>query len=176
MNKKPLSSILFVFGLIFLVSCATPQRTETRRSLYELQDPSIGPLGSVHEHTALLIFINGNVFDLSKPEYMVRSKPVHIENLDGTVIHKHATGITIGHFLETLGISFDKNCLVDDNGGSYCNNEESALKFYVNGNPNNEFNNYIIKENDRVLITYGTEDEDAINGQLNFMNSIKIDS
>jgi len=179
---KPKNKIAFVallvLSLIFLASCRAPQPAPqggpVSRPLYVLRDPSIGPVGSTHEHIALLIFINGNVLDLSKPEYMIRSKPVHIENLDGIVIHKHATGITIGHFLETLGISFDKSCFVDDKGNSYCNNDDKNLKFYVNEKLNNDFNNYVIRENDRVLITYGTEDEDAINGQLNFLNNIKI--
>ena len=150
---------LLVLGLIFLASCRAPQPVPhggpINRPLYVLQDPSIGPWDSTHEHVAFLIFINGNVLDLSKPEYMVRARRVHIEGLDGTVIHKHATGITIDHFLETLGMRFDKNCLVDDKGNNYCDSEESALKFYVNGNPNNEFNNYIIKQFPVVNLDYG---------------------
>ncbi|MCH8003237.1 MAG: protein-disulfide isomerase [Nanoarchaeota archaeon] len=175
-NKKLLLSMLFLLSLIFLASCRAPQPTPhggpIDRPLYVLKDPSIGPWDSTHEHTAFLIFINGNVLDLSKPEYMVRARRVHIEGLDGIIIHKHATGITIGHFLETLGMGFDENCFVDDKGNSYCNNDDKNLKFYVNEKLNNDFDNYIIKDNDRLLISYGNEDD--VNGQLNFLNSIKI--
>jgi len=169
--------MLVLLSLILLISCRAPQPTPhggppVNRPLYVLQDPSIGPVGSTHEHSALLIFINGNVFELSKSEYMIRSRPVHIENLDGTVIHNHATGITLGHFLETLGIGFDDNCFVDDKRNRYCNKDDKNLKFYVNGRLNNDFNNYVIKDNNRLLISYG--DEDDVTGQLNFLNNIKI--
>ena len=175
-NKKLLLSMLFLLSLIFLVSCRAPQPTPhggpVNRPLYVLRDPSIGPVGSTHEHSALLIFINGNVLELSKREYMIRSRPVHIENLDGAIIHNHATGITIGHFLETLGMDFDKNCFIDDKGNSYCNNDDKNLKFYVNEKLNNDFDNYVIKDNDKLVISYG--DEDNVDGQLNFLNNIKI--
>jgi len=170
--------MLVLLSMIFLASCRAPQPAPhggpTNRPLFVLQDPSIGPWDSTHEHTAFLIFINGNILDLSKPEYMVRARRVHIESLDGTIIHKHATGITIGHLLESLGIGFDESCIKDDRGNSYCNNDDKNLKFYVNEKLNNDFNNYIIKDNDKVLITYGSENEDVINGQLNFLNNINI--
>jgi len=180
-NKNLLLLLLFLLSLVFLASCRAPQTAlqptphgapPVNRPLYVLQDPSIGPVGSTHEHSALLIIVNGNVFDLSGPEYMIRSRPVHIENLDGSVIHNHATGITIGHFLETLGLGFDKNCFRDDRRNSFCNDDEKNLKFYVNGKLNSDFNNYVIKDDNRILISYGSKDD--VNGQLNFLNNIKI--
>ena len=173
-ENKTAFIVVMVLGLIFLSSCATPQPIPQQRPLYQLQDPLIGPEGSTHDHTALLIFLNGNVLDLSKPEYMIRSRPVHVENRDGSIIHKHAVGITIGHFLETLDFNFDKTCLVDDRETSYCTDDVNTLKFYVNGKQNDEFNNYVIKELDRVLISYGTEDESIIDGQLSILNNLKI--
>ena len=103
-----LLGVLLILVLILISGC-TKQKTEIR-PLVQLNDPSIGLVGSIHEHAVILIFLDGNLLDLSKPEYMLRSEPVHVENLDGAIIHKHATGITVGHFLQTLGISFDKNC------------------------------------------------------------------
>jgi len=176
MKNKIFLLILFVFILIFLVSCTANQSTphgKSQRDLYVLKDPSIGPWDSTHDHTALFIFINGDVFDLSKPEYMIRARRVHIEGLDGTIIHKHATGITIGHFLESLGFNFDNNCL-DVGQNNYCNDDKNKLQFFVNGKPNKEFNNYIFRNDDRLLISYGGDNDEVVNQQLNILNDIEI--
>ena len=172
MRNMLLLGVLLILVLILISGC-TKQKTEIR-PLVQLNDPSIGLVGSIHEHAVILIFLDGNLLDLSKPEYMLRSEPVHVENLDGAIIHKHATGITVGHFLQTLGISFDKNCLVTDKQDSYCNKNGNTLKFYVNGDINNDFNNYVFREEDRLLISYGNEDEDTIKGQIAFLDNIEI--
>ena len=179
---KPKNKIIFVallvLSLIFLAGCtstqSTPHGAPTKKPLYVLQDSSIGPWASTHEHPVLLIFLNGNVLELSKSEYMIRARRVHIEGMDGAILHKHATGITIGHFLETLGMSLDENCFVDDKQNRYCTDEERTLQFYVNGDPNGEFNNYVIRDADRVLVTYGTDDAVSLSGQLDILNSITV--
>lgn len=135
---------------------------------------SLGPLGSTHEHAIFLTFIKGQFIDFSKPEYMVQIKEVHIENLDGTVIHKHTTGVTIGYFLNSLGVGFDKDCLVLGKKEKYCNDGQNTLKFYVNGNQNNEFGNYVFRNNDKMLITYGDPDNSNTEGQLISLDEIKI--
>ena len=71
-------------------------------------------------------------------------------------------------------MSLDENCFVDDKQNRYCTDEERTLQFYVNGDPNGEFNNYVIRDADRVLVTYGTDDAVSLSGQLDILNSITI--
>ena len=131
----------------------------------------IGPLGSAHEHADFRVFINGKELNFAHPEYMVRDKYVHIEDMIGTKIHKHAIGITFGYFFKTLGFEFNKDCFILDNKEEYCNNDEKRLKFYVNSKMNYEYGNYEIREGDKYLVSYGDESEEEIQEQLESITS-----
>lgn len=126
----------------------------------------IGPLGSAHEHADFKVYINGKELNFAHLEYMVRDKYVHIEEMNGKTIHKHATGITLGYFFKTLGFEFNENCFILDDGEEYCNNDERRLKFYVNHQKNFEYEDYEIKEGDKILINYGNESEEDIKKQM----------
>lgn len=138
--------VLALIALLLLAACA-PQST-------------IGPLGGIHTHADFKVYIDGTAVDFAKMEYMVREKYVHIEDMDGDVIHVHATGVTIGEFFRTLGMKLSHSCFVI-NKQSYCTNEEKTLKFYVNGEPNAMFGDYLTGDGDKVLISYGPAQEDV---------------
>lgn len=127
---------------------------------------NIGPLGSEHSHADFKIYINGQALNFAHLEYMVRDKFVHVENMNGKEIHKHATGVTLGYFFKTLGFEFNEECFVTDVKLKYCNEGEQTLKFYVNGQRNYDYGNYEIKEGDKYLISYGDESEEVIQTQL----------
>ncbi|MGD8432167.1 MAG: protein-disulfide isomerase, partial [Nitrosopumilaceae archaeon] len=61
-----------------------------------------GPLGSEHTHAGILVKIFGDTFDFSAPAYQIKSSWIHFEGNDGTTVHKHATGVTLGYLFETL--------------------------------------------------------------------------
>lgn len=140
---------LSIILLLFLASCG----------------PTIGPIGGIHIHADFKVYIDGNSVNFSKPEYMVRAKHVHVEDMDGDVIHVHATGVTIGEFFNTLGMKFTNSCLKIE-GLQYCSSGEKTLKFYVNGEPNSEYDNYLMGDLDKILISYGNEPPDKIKQQL----------
>lgn len=128
----------------------------------------IGAPGSTHIHQDWKMYINGKSIDFSVPKYQ---KPhinqlTHMEGGDGDIIHVHATGITMGFFLNSIGIKIDNNCLTMDTGEKYCNEGNKALKFYVNGKPNNEWGSYILNNLDKILVHYGNETDDQIKQQL----------
>ncbi len=127
--------------------------------------PKIGPAGSTHLHADVKVYINGNPIDFSQPMYQLRSNLVHFEDRDGDVIHVHATGMTIGYTLKTLGINFSPDC-ISVGRENYCNEGTSTLKLYVNGRPNAEFGDYQIKDLDKILVSYGSENEIAVQAQL----------
>jgi hypothetical protein len=125
-----------------------------------------GKLGSAHEHVDFKVYLEGKAVDFSKPQYQLRSKYIHLENNDGDVIHVHATGITLGFFFKTLGIEFSNECFILDRKERYCNNEGKTLKLYVNGQENGEFERYLLKDKDKILVSYGDESYDEIEEQL----------
>ena len=156
---------ILTYGIIFLVVVGIGYAL-----VWALTAPStgLGASGSTHIHQDWKMYINGNAIDFSQSKYQ---KPhinarVHLEGGDGDLIHKHVTGVTMGFFLKSLVVDFDKNCLVMDTGDKYCNNSDKTLKFYVNGKPNDQWENYDLKDLDKILVSYGNESEEKIKQQL----------
>lgn len=131
----------------------------------------IGILGSAHLHADVKVYINGQAIDFSQQKYQLKNSFLHFEDGIGDVIHTHATGLTVGHMLKSVGIDFNNNCIVVDKQ-SYCNDENNNLKFYVNGQLNNEFDDKIIQNLDKFLISYGDENETEIQKQLNSVTNL----
>lgn len=131
----------------------------------------IGPLRSAHLHADVKVYINGHTIDFSQRKYQLASRFIHFEEGIGDVVHIHATGLTIGHLFKSLGIDFNDNCIVVE-GKNYCNENDKKLKFYANGKPNNEFDNYVIKNLDKYLISYGSGDGAEMQKQLNSVTDL----
>ncbi len=133
----------------------------------------IGVLGSEHIHADWKIYVNGKIVDFSDKAHMERmrnnlgvSSFIHVDSGNllpektGDVIHMHASGVPLWIFFESIGMRFDRDCLVLENNKKYCNSDENSLKFYVNGKENNEFENYVFKDLDKILISYWKKDSD----------------
>ena len=118
---------------------------------------NLGSVGSTHTHQDFKMYVNGQMVDFSQPKYQLRSNLVHFEESNGNVIHTHATGMTVGYMLGTLNIEMTSECLSID-GVRYCNNGNSKLKMYVNSQPSSEFGSYLMKDLDKILVSYGNED------------------
>jgi len=125
-----------------------------------------GALGSEHSHAALLVKIFGDKFDFSAPAYQIKSSWIHFEGRDGSTIHKHATGVTLGYLFETLQLGLDDQCFVFQDGRSFCTNEDYSLVFYINGKQVPDIRDYEIQEDDKVLISYGAETPEELQSQL----------
>jgi hypothetical protein len=128
--------------------------------------PQLGPLGGIHTHQDFKMYMNGQPVDFSQAKYQLRAQHVHFEGGDGDVTHVHATGVTLGYALETLGMKLTNECLTPDTGGPLCNTDSSTLKLYVNGRPNTEFGGYLMRDLDKILLSYGNETEEQLQVQL----------
>jgi hypothetical protein len=137
-----------------------------------------GPLGSAHEHAAFLVKVNGQNIDFSQPKYQVQSDYIHVENGDGTTLHRHSTNVTFADFLKSINMDIDRknNCLVFTNGTKYCDNDDdnNKLRIFINGNSTNSISDYILKNNDRLLVMYGNETNEQIAKVLDELNKIEI--
>lgn len=148
-------------------------------------DPSstVGVLGSQHIHADWKIYIHGKSFDwssfadlherqmhgdasITSTSAFMHIHPAKVPEVAGYVLHMHATGISLSLFFESLGMKFDNNCLVVSETEKYCDDETNSLKFFVNRQPNNEYKNYVFNDLDKILISYGSKDED-VDKQLN---------
>lgn len=61
-------------------------------------------------------------------------------------------------FFESLNMKFDSNCF-ELESKQFCNNENNKLRFFVTGVENDQFENYVPKNLDKILISYGGKDE-----------------
>ncbi|WP_299290422.1 protein-disulfide isomerase [Nitrosopumilus sp.] len=125
-----------------------------------------GALGSDHAHAAILVKIFGDEFDFSAPAYQIKSSWIHFEGRDGSTIHKHATGVTLGYLFETLSLGMDDQCFEFQDGRSFCTNDDYKLVYYINGQQVSDIRDYEIMEDDRILISYGAETPEELEGQL----------
>jgi len=133
--------------------------------------PGAGRLGGEHEHASLLVRIFNDKFDFAVPSYQIKSSWIHFEESDGTTIHRHASGVTLGYLFDSLNIGIDSECYSFPDGRQFCTNEDYSLKYYLNHQLVDDINDYVIQDNDRILITFGNETPEQIEEQL-----IELDS
>lgn len=133
-----------------------------------------GALGSEHSHAAILLKVFGDTFDFSLPAYQIKSSWIHFEKSDGTTVHKHAKGVTLGYLFQTLKLKLDDKCFVFQDGRSFCTNDDYSLKLYVNGEKVNDLRDYEPMDNDRILIAYGAETQEQIQEYLSELNNQTI--
>ena len=56
----------------------------------------------------------------------------------------------------------------------YCDNDSEQLRFFVNGTEVASIANYILKENDRILIIYGSETQEQLQAAFDKLNTTPI--
>ncbi len=160
---------------------------------------TIGILGSQHIHADWKIYISGEplgdtffeplAMDMSKMDSKITSSFIHMDKgapapeKTSDVLHMHATGVSLWIFFKSVGMDFNKNCLtmpkqIDAQGASvsqqkFCSDGKNTLKFYVNGNPNSQWENYVFNDGDKILISYG--DGTYLTQQLNSITDFAKD-
>ena len=170
-------SIILILAVLFLWQWLSKgtldlQLAELQKDSKDLQLLSgIGPLRSAHLHADVKVYINGNSIDFSQKKYQLAARYIHFEEGVGDVIHTHATGLTMGHMFSSLGVDFNSNC-IEFESQDYCNGGSKKLRFYVNGQQNNQFDNYLIKDLDKILLSYGSESEAEIQKQLGSITNL----
>ena len=84
----------------------------------------------------------------------IRHEPIHTHDSSGT-LHLEMQGmvrrkdIELERFFEIWGKQFNSNCVLE-----FCNGSEGTLKMFVNGQPNQEFDKYQMKDGDLIEIRY----------------------
>lgn len=139
----------------------------------------MGVLGSQHIHSDWKVYINGKPLDFSDKSHMERMRSnqpvssfIHVDSgapapeKTGDILHMHATGIPLWIFFNSIGMDFNKDCITLENKEKFCNDENKKLKFFVNGKENNEFENYVFNDLDKILISYGDESKEEAKNQL----------
>lgn len=166
---------IVIILLIFLSSAYFSQKVnidKLNRYVTDLRKISgVGIFGDAHYHADIAIYINGKKLDLQQKKYQLMASHVHLENGEGEVIHVHVSGLTVGHFLNSIGFRLTNSCLKTD-FGEFCNDDKTKLKFYINGKINDDVESYIIKDLDKILISYGSGNISDLEKQLNSLTDL----
>src|SRR3989344_1201219 len=107
----------------------------------------------LHWHPELSIYINSKK-QLIPKDIGLRAvhQPIHTHD-DTGVIHMEMQGIVtddqtkLGNFFKIWGKQFNKDCIFDS-----CNGKDRKMKMMVNGKQNNEFENYLMHDKDKIEI------------------------
>jgi len=128
-----------------------------------------GKLGDEHEHASLLVRIFGDKFDFSPQQYQAKNPYIHFEAEDGNTVHRHASNVKLGYLFSTLKFGLTNECFVfPDKAKShtFCSDKDYTLKFFINHQKVDSINDYVLHNDDRILISYGNENQTAIDAQL----------
>ena len=164
-----LAGIVAVLGIssynfYILSSTVTPQGVP----------PGSGPLGGIHIHAGLLVLIYGQQFDFTSTAYQLKSPYIHFEKGNGETVHMHASNVTMGFLFNTLKIGLDDKCFTFPDKRAFCTNANYTLKFFVNHHQVPDLKNYSFKDQDKMLISYGNENDTQINSQLARLDGFKL--
>jgi len=124
---------------------------------------------------AILVKIFGDEFTFGHSNYQM--KDPHIFFADGNLIHRYHEDTTMKLLFNSVNIGIDDQCYVFPDGRSFCTNDDYSLKYFINGKSVSGIRDYVIQDNDRILITFGGETDKEISElYLSELNSIKIKS
>lgn len=139
--------------------------------------PGAGRLNDEHEHAAILVLIHGDKFDFSLPPYQVKSPYIHFEGGDGNTIHRHASKVPLGFLFDSIEIGLTDECFIFPDKTpehTFCTDDKYSLNFYINHNKVNSIRDYVIQEDDRILISYGKQNQTRIEDQLRELDALTI--
>ncbi len=121
----------------------------------------------VHVHGDFRMYLNDERIRFTDAKYQSSAEQTHHATLhfhDGNdeVIHRHADGVTLTDFFNSLGMTLTNDCVTMDTSIEYCTNDTDTLLLIVNGERVTNVTDYIFSEEDRILLYYG----DATNPKI----------
>lgn len=140
----------------------------------EINPPAPYMLGSAHEHAVFAIILEGQKIDFSQPRYQQASQFIHVEGGDGTTLHRHAEEVPFSLFLDSVRMDIQDDCFVHDDGTQFCENEDNQLRYYVNGDEVISISDYVLEEEDRLLVIYGNQTEEEIQQELELLEDTPV--
>lgn len=122
----------------------------------EIDESEIITRSGIHWHPDLSIYINGEPQTIPANLGLTgrRHASMHTHDITGK-LHLETNGIirysdvTVKAFFEIWGQEFNAQCIFE-----FCNGEDGQVRMLVNGQANFEFENYEMRDNDRIEIRF----------------------
>ena len=115
---------------------------------------------------AFAIYTNGTFRIFTHSRYHKLSEDVYLTADSPNIVTVAKQGVTWKDFFESLPMKVTKDCLTTGTGQVFCTNETQTLKFYLNGQRDDEALEKEIMDGDRLLISYGNENFEVITSQM----------
>lgn len=141
---------------------------------------ALQPSHEVHYHANFAVFIHGQReqfkgFQYYQEEASCSAKDtpqsrVHMHDNNNHIVHVHDTRVTWADLFNNLGWVLGDH-LVSDGIHAYQDGQGGKLSFVLNGKPTASIADEVIKSEDRLLISFGGEDQDGLNQQFKQIES-----
>lgn len=149
------------------------------------QKYSAGVLGNDHAHAALIVFVNEERINFGLSQFQLQSNYIHFENQNPYLVHRHSTNVPLGMLFDSIDMKITPECITlnydeinnDIINGRFCSGDEAEknLRIYINGRQyNSNISEYVFEHEDRILVSFGTESENIIQKQLEYLDSLQI--
>ena len=125
-----------------------------------------------HAHATILVKVFGDKFDFSQGQFHLKDPKINLEPAQPDLIHRNSDDATFGSFFDTLNMQLTQECLVFPDGRNFCSDDEHVLKFYVNDERIDDLSQYVLSEDDRILVSYDHESSQEIEVQLAELESM----
>ncbi|MEK7131616.1 MAG: hypothetical protein AAB797_02695 [Patescibacteria group bacterium] len=152
-NAKTINILIFgiiIVAAIIIIFWITAGTTATKPE----SDGVVSRRG-LHLHPKLDIYIKGQLQEIPADVGIgAIHKPIHTHDRDN-IIHLEFSGLVtldntrLQEFFKIWGKQFNSNCIFDN-----CNGPSGTVKMLVNGQPNDEFEKYPMKNKDKIEIRY----------------------
>ncbi len=171
------------------ISKPVTKLTSSGNSLDQTSKSYQTSLGSQHIHADMKVYINGQALDFAQPQYYMKSSLLHLDYNQNkedasSVLHMHAKKIPLWLFFRSLGMRLEKDSFTNANGQVFKNESSSSdsqnkkgntLKFYLNGQKVTSLRDYSFQPQDKILISYGPENDSSIQNQIDSVTSFAKD-
>ena len=131
-----------------------------------------------HTHADFGVWVGKERIDFSKPEYMSgastdsehdvkdpKRKFLHLHDGNGSVMHRHKPGLTLGEFFDSLGMPMSSNwntapCFTLPKLGKVCSGGSKQWRFFVNVEEKDAHTaaSYVFNDLDRIALIYDPDD------------------
>lgn len=150
----PVIVLLFAVGINRLFSpdksapaiSPTPMITQTQNS--SSPTPSeITATFVIYTNNTKRVFTDSKYHGLSENVYLIADNPEQV--------HVKKAGTTWEEFFATLPMKLSKTCLTTGTNQTFCTNESSSLKFFINGQVDRDALDKVIRQGDKLIVSYG---------------------
>ena len=151
---KNIATIILVAGATVLLVWAIEKKS-VATEVSTTADSSVISKTGIHYHPKLDIYIKGQLQTIPSGLGLgTAHQPIHTHDTDH-IVHLEISGLVtldntrLEKFFKIWGKQFNPNCIFDN-----CNGPSGTVKMFVNGQPNNDFEKYLMKSDDKIEIRY----------------------